>query len=372
MGKWDHRPRRFYRRQRSPPPIFYDINAPFPEFWQDGIPLWEKRYCKLIGVPWQKIVDSKKLTFCHSNVFSWNDSAAEEAFQNAKKRYWAEINNLPSECDTSPPHPDTYIHQIDWNPYIDPELIKEVDSAYFAVPDEEQENNLKNKRRKISVDGENPLEHTDTPCSGGLENKIQGGNPGNYHVGDSATVDNTDNPWENSIAHGNEGLTDNAWKDGHTKLWGSNVVCDHKNKCRDWDTGCSPWGDDWLRIPPQKDKGWGTFRDGSWCQQQPSNNWGNIDIPSECNYSQHNKNTGWQSSGANVSGWKQQKNAGVSSELQFRRNYGGRTASNQSFQRREGPNRHDFGYNGSHFRRDDRQTGHYWRRETSKKRGLAP
>ena len=75
--------------------------------------------------------------YCHSNVFDWNDSAAEEAFQNAKSHYWAKINSLP--CDISLPDPDTYINQIDWSPYIDPDLIKEIDGAFFIVPDEEQD-----------------------------------------------------------------------------------------------------------------------------------------------------------------------------------------------------------------------------------------
>ncbi|KAE9621451.1 hypothetical protein Lal_00042060 [Lupinus albus] len=400
MGKWDHRPRRFFRRQRSPPPKFYDITAPLPESWKDGVPLWEKKYCKFIGVPWQKIVDTKKFTFCHNNVFDWNDSAAEEGFEIAKKRYWANINSLP--CDISLPDPDSYIHQIDWNPYIDPELIKEADSAYFALPDEEQSNDvknkrtksygedenpwectdtphsgvlenkvqgeidIKNKRTKISEDDENPWEGAGTPCSRVLENKDRGGNQWDYHVGDSANVDNTNNPWESSIAHGNEGLTDNGWHGGRIKSWGSNEGRDNKNQYRDWSTGYSLRGNDCLGIPSQIDKGWGKVRDGSWCQkqQQQSRNLAYVGEPWECKSSQH---TRWRNRRANVSGTEEQlENACVSGDLQSRRNYEGRTAWNQRFQRRGGFNRHDFGYNGSQFQRVDRvdrQTDHYWRRD---------
>ncbi|KAL2597449.1 hypothetical protein GLYMA_11G149400v4 [Glycine max] len=363
MGKWDHRPwRRFFRRRRSPvrPPTFYDINAPLPEYWQDGIPLWEKKYCTIVGlVPRQKIVDSKMFVYCHSNVFDWNDSAAEEAFQNAKSHYWAKINSLP--CDISLPDPDTYINQIDWSPYIDPDLIKEIDGAFFIVPDEEQENAMKNKRTKTSLNDENPWECTDTPLSTALENnEVQGWNQGN-----SGDVDNTDNPWECSITCGNGGLTDNAWEGGPVKSWGWNEEKGHNNQCKDWNSGNS------------QDKGWGKARDSSWCQQQSNNlaNFGNSSW--HCKSSQQNvtpMKTGWRNRGANVSGWKQQEKAGVS-----RRNYGGGWTAqnkgnqwNQGNQWREGSHRHTLGYNGSQFQRDGCQTGHYWGKERSKKRDFFP
>lgn len=359
MGKWDHRPsRRFFRRRSSPvhPPTFYDINAPLPEYWQDGIPLWEKQYCTIVGlVPWQKIVDAKLFVYCHGNVFDWNASAAEEAFQNAKKRYWAKMNSLPD--DISLPDPDTYIDQIDWNPYIDPELVKEVDSAYFALPDEEQENAMKNKRTKTAVNSENPSECTDTPLSGPVENnKVQGWNHGN-----SGNDDITDNPWECSITHGNGGLTDNAGEGGLVKSWGWNEGKNHNNQCKDWNSGNL-----------QKDKGWGEGRDSSWCQQQP-NNLANISNSSwQCKSGQQNVtpvNAGWRNS---VSRWKQQDKAGFSSDLHFRRNYGGWSARNQGNQWKESSHQRTFGYNGSQFQRDGRQTGHYWAKEKSKKRDFVP
>ncbi|XP_020240566.1 uncharacterized protein LOC109819290 [Cajanus cajan] len=359
MGKWDHRPR-YFRRRRSPlrPPIFYDINAPLPEYWKDGIPLWEKKYCTIVGlVPWQKIIDSKLLVYCHNNVFDWNDSAAEEAFQNAKKRYWANINSIP--CDISLPDPDAYIDQIDWDPHIDPELIKEIDSAFFYVPDEEQEKIMKNKRTKTSDNGEYPWECTDTPHNRALENnKVQGWDQGN-----SGNVDNTDNPWECNITRGKGGLTKNAWEDGvPVDPWSWYEGMDHDNQCQGWNSGNL-----------QKDDGWG--RGSSWCQQQ-SNNLANIG--NSCwqrHSSQQNvtsKNTGWRNSGSNVSGWKRQEKADVSSDLQFRRNYGGWTFRNQGNQWREGSHRNNLGYNGSQFQRNGRQTGHYWGKEKSKKRDFVP
>lgn len=346
------------------------------EFRQDGIPLWEKKYCTKIGsVPWQKIVDSKKSMYCHSNVHNWNDSAAEEAFQNAKKRYWARINNLP--CDISLPDPDSFIEQIDWNPYIDPEQIKELDKAFFVLPDEEQGDATKNKRTKTSVNDEDAWKPTGTPLSRVLENKEW--NQEGYHD-DSGNMDNTDNPWECSVTRQNGrltdndnpwecsvtpqngGLTDNSWKGDHAQSWGWNEGRDHDNQCRDWNSGFS-----------QKDKGWGKVGCSSWSQQQ-SNDWASFSNSWGCKSSQQNVtpvNTGWGNRGANVSGWKQQENTDLSRDLQFKRNNGGCSAWNQSYQRREGSFRHNSGYNSSQFQRDDRETGNYWRRDRSNKRDFA-
>ena len=100
------------------------INCFFPPIeWKDGVPLWEKKFCSLVGtIPWGKIVDTKNIMFCHKNILSWDDSAGEEALQNAKKRFWAKMNNLP--CEISLPDPDIYIDEIDWSTKIDHELIR--------------------------------------------------------------------------------------------------------------------------------------------------------------------------------------------------------------------------------------------------------
>ncbi|XP_058756938.1 uncharacterized protein LOC131630159 [Vicia villosa] len=367
MGKWNHRPRFFRRRSPDRPSVYYDIKAPLPEFRHDGIPLWEKKYCTLSGcVAWQKIVDSKKLIYCHQNVLDWKDSGAEEAFQNAKKQYWAKINNLP--CDISPPDPDAYIEKVDWNPCIDPELIKEIDNAHFALPDEEeqveeeQENVLKNKRTKISVDGEDPWECAAKSLGRSVENNIvQGQNQWDHHD-NSENVITTNDPWQSSFFHGNQRPTDNAWEGGHDKSGGWKEGRHHNNPCGYWNSGCSP-----------NDKGWGKAKDSSWWQQQ-LNNSANIGNSWEYNSSKQNvvqMNTGWgNSGGTNVPRWKQQEKAYVSSDSQFRRNNGGGwTGGNQSYQQmREGYNRHNSGYNGSQFQRGDSQTGHYWKREQSRKR----
>lgn len=66
----------------------------------------------------------------HIDVLNWNDLAGEEAFHNAKRRFWAKIHCIT--CNISPPDPDMYIDDIDWNPYIDPELVQNLDKEFFA------------------------------------------------------------------------------------------------------------------------------------------------------------------------------------------------------------------------------------------------
>lgn len=86
------------------------------------MPSWEKRFVAIVGsIPWRSVVETKKYMYLHNNVMEWDDSACKEAFDNAKNRFWAEINGLP--CNIGLPDPDMYIDDIDWNSTIDPELI---------------------------------------------------------------------------------------------------------------------------------------------------------------------------------------------------------------------------------------------------------
>ena len=89
-------------------------------------PLWEKKFCESVGsVPWRKVIEGKKYMYLHPNVVNWDDSAVKEAFDNAKNRFWAEINEFP--CDIPLPDPDTHIDDVDWNANVDPELYLDVE-----------------------------------------------------------------------------------------------------------------------------------------------------------------------------------------------------------------------------------------------------
>ncbi|KAL7604083.1 hypothetical protein Lser_V15G15578 [Lactuca serriola] len=142
MGKWNYRrrwtPKNYYRDQRIPsPPTYYDTEFKFRGAWKNEELPWEERFCLSVGIPWEKIVNAKNYMNCYDNVINWNDSAGEASFSEAKNRFWAKINEIP--IDKSQPNldPDMYNHDIDWNPEIDLELIKDLDRAYFN-PDEPQ------------------------------------------------------------------------------------------------------------------------------------------------------------------------------------------------------------------------------------------
>ncbi|XP_028776362.1 uncharacterized protein LOC114733126 isoform X2 [Neltuma alba] len=246
----------------------------FRDFQQDGIPLWEKKFCTLVGlVPWQKVVDTKNFVSCHSNVLNWNDSAAEEAFQNAKKQYWAEINSLP--CDISLPDSDTYIDQIDWNPYIDPELIEDLDRVYCPPPDEEERNAVSYKRTKISADVENSLEFGDTELDKALENK-DGWNQcesDKHKNSPSNSEKNANNPWECRVTRENRKLPDNMWEGGGAKAWGRNKVSGHGDDLADWGCGYNAWQNDtkgWGKTWDDN-KGWGKAWDNTWNRKKSNN-----------------------------------------------------------------------------------------------------
>lgn len=80
-------------------------------------------------------MEMKSCMHLYDNVLQWNDSAAEEAFHNAKARFYANMNGLP--CDIPMPDPNMYIDEIDWDSQNDPELELELDHDPL-VPNEDE------------------------------------------------------------------------------------------------------------------------------------------------------------------------------------------------------------------------------------------
>ncbi|CAH2064349.1 unnamed protein product [Thlaspi arvense] len=137
MGKWNNRSR--FQRRRSPLRWYSDRHSSSSSGYyggDDGIPVWEKQFCEVIGsVPWQKVVEAADFkSWYQGNVITWDDSACAETFHNEKRRFWSQVNGL--HCDISLPDPDLYISEVDWDTSIDPELIRDLERAYFAPPDE--------------------------------------------------------------------------------------------------------------------------------------------------------------------------------------------------------------------------------------------
>lgn len=112
-------------------------NKPPPGSWQPTVPSWEKKFCTSVGfIPWRKLLETKSSMYLYDNIVKWNDSAGEEAFHNAKNRFWAAINKLP--CDITLPDPDIYIDEVDWNSQIDPELLRDLERESKASGEEDK------------------------------------------------------------------------------------------------------------------------------------------------------------------------------------------------------------------------------------------
>ncbi|XP_057955343.1 uncharacterized protein LOC131149178 [Malania oleifera] len=109
--------------------------------WQRCVSQWEKNFCLRVGlIPWKKVLESKKLITYFEKIANWKDSGAEEAFRNAKTRYWAQINGHPCPCQISVPDPDIYIDEINWDSEIvDFELLSSLGKAIDEHEDEEEE-----------------------------------------------------------------------------------------------------------------------------------------------------------------------------------------------------------------------------------------
>ncbi|KAL3622573.1 hypothetical protein CASFOL_033984 [Castilleja foliolosa] len=223
MGKWDRRylPRRKFKHYDydippSSPPRPYDNNNnhSYPSgFEGNRVPSWEIDYCNSVKVPWRKIMASKKYIYCYPTVLDWDASAGEEALQNAKQRYWATINNLP--CDNPLPNPDIYIGEIDWNPYLDPELMADLDRQAFD-PDKVQNVENSDTNDKNQSTNDNPWERDPVQGSGSLKDAAE---QGWSRWDDSANV-KKDNPWEQSCSEHVDSLKNNCWKKSGNESWG--------------------------------------------------------------------------------------------------------------------------------------------------------
>lgn len=95
----------------------------FSTVWKQTVPAWEKQFCKVIGsMDWETFLHLKKYVNMYDNVMKWDDSAGEEAFSIAKKRFWAQMHGY--SCDHLPlPDPDLCIDQL-----IHPELIADLEA----------------------------------------------------------------------------------------------------------------------------------------------------------------------------------------------------------------------------------------------------
>lgn len=302
----------------------------------------------------------------NDNVFRWDDTAGKEAFQNAKNRYWADINGF--SCDISAPDPNSYIGEINWNPYIDPELISDLEQAYFAPNDGENDCKVGHEKKTARSLSSTPSEGCyRNPCK--VDNPWECDNVGNgidgskdlfgwgqlvTKVDDQMNLNsnkNKNDPWENNITRRNESGQHNSWG-----LYES----------RDWNTGNNSWVQSCQEIGSKKDDGWGHFKGNS----QGRNKWDtkkscNGDKSWGCSFIQKNEapnNQGWGDCGRNSWGWKPRANHNNESrKTDFRRNSSSGGAWHNGSRKREGSHQYIHDYKSSRFRQDDNQTSHCWR-----------
>ncbi|XP_010246629.1 PREDICTED: uncharacterized protein LOC104589879 [Nelumbo nucifera] len=224
-------------------------------FWQPTVPSWEKKFCASVGtIPWRRLLEAKKVTSFYENVVQWNDSAGEEAFNNAKSRFWAKINGLPS--DISLPDPDIYIDKIDWNSDVDPELILDLDRDP-AVPDEGDKDgkvlgltdSLLWLNRPVPCTGWDDAEEDPVRTAKNLSSDPVFGDRRQ-----NADIDNN-NPWESANIQGNES-ENRTW--GQDKTWGN-----HYHGGNSW--GLNQWKNN-VNENLESSKtngGWGTWNRNS-------------------------------------------------------------------------------------------------------------
>ncbi|KAK7823108.1 hypothetical protein CFP56_035908 [Quercus suber] len=220
--------------------------------WQSSVPSWEKEFCLLIGsVPWRKLLETKKCMYLYDNVVQWNDSAGEEAFCNAKKRYWAGINGLP--CNISLPDPDIYIDKVDWNSSIDPELLLDLEQ-------EQETPNEVDKDEKVVILGDSLLNKSFS-CTGWGEDEeeLQKAADLSRHPGNEdwdRKVDNDNNPWENSNDQNNGAMKDYGWGShpNDSQAWNK-----WKNSCYEWENNYNGAEN----VDDRSGGNWGTYDDNS-------------------------------------------------------------------------------------------------------------
>ncbi|XP_073147487.1 uncharacterized protein [Henckelia pumila] len=281
MGKWNRRylPRKRcrYHQYEEPPPS--SSNSVGIE--DNRVPSWEVDYCNSLKIPWYKISASKKYIYGYPTILNWDDSAGKEAFHNAKQRYWAMINGLP--CDKPLPDRDMFIDEIDWNPYLDPELMTDIETLYFNPDKSHKIDELETINEEVEhAEGPNDTnQRTNNPWerdhSPSFRDTLMGWRQ--YH-----------DSWEQSQDKIADSIKDNGWRSGkQSSGWGP------------WPDNSKPFS---RGVAGQQEEGWGRSENNSWTRchgnskDQEFRNWGN------CGYSQSND---W-STGFRERGWRDNGN----------------------------------------------------------------
>lgn len=324
---------------------------------------------------------AKKYMGCHDNVVNWNDSAGEEAFHNAKRRFWALINGLT--CDNPLPDPDMYNGKNDWNPVIDPELISDLERAYFN-PDEAVKFEAEKSDKAQITNRKDPDLVPSGPASGWDEKNH--GNGDSPWENNSRILENVNNPWVKAqsdrapkeslwVGGGNKSWGDGAWGGGGTKSWGWNrgrssteKTTPDNNYGHSWGCGSQNAGSvkgwDDARNNSGGPTHWGTNGNRSWNTDKGENSWKNQ--PSGGGPVDRR----WQDSGDNSWGWKHQESQNNEPRnFEYRGPNGDGRAINVGCRKREGPPQNNTSrYKSSRFQREDFGVSQQWGHQRNQKK----
>ncbi|TMW89539.1 hypothetical protein EJD97_017056 [Solanum chilense] len=414
MGNWNRRrwiPRKKYKQEDLPPSQPYQYNqSPYHAIQENSAPLWEIDFCRVAGIPWHKVVSAKTYMDCYENVVKWDDSAGQEAFNVAKRRYWAKISGFPPQ--DPPPNPDLYIDEVDWDSAIDPELILDLDREYFNP--NEVKNSVKSENNldpgctlvwedKTADNGENPwgsgdVQGSKTAANG--ENPWESGN-----VQDSKPVGNRENPWESASIEDtkqtwNEWYTpvniknDNPWERSSPKTqgilkgtawggcgnesWGWNSGMNYQNGYACVDNSFSNlWYQSGACVSGAKGNEWVDNSVGSWgqtCWNTGGHEQRNSDYGSRWNRNfsrgggTTSKDRRWRGSEGTSWDYQQQPRQSNDRNVDFGRPSRGNNTFYSGSRKRESSSQHVPRYKSSRFQSDEQRTANNWREENTQKR----
>ncbi|KAM7493812.1 hypothetical protein LguiB_028421 [Lonicera macranthoides] len=150
--------------------VVLDLDDALEEVWVPKIPAWEKEFCLKIGLfKWEAFVEAKKFVHLETKIINWDDSAGKKAFDNAKSRFYAQINKLP--CEIPLPDPDMYIDNLDSSSHA---ATYEDDTSEIEESDEESNVEMNDSKYPAEVAIEDIKA---TGWDGWDEEKYEQGNP---------------------------------------------------------------------------------------------------------------------------------------------------------------------------------------------------
>lgn len=322
------------------------------------VPSWEIDYCHSVKVPWNKVMASKKYIYSYPSVLNWDGSAGKEALEIAKQRFWAKINGLL--CDIPLPDPDIYIDEIDWNPYIDRELMEDLELQVFNPDETEKGEHLDTINEEVECAQTQHDKNQYTSLNPWEREQVKEEN--GWGTWDDTLNLKNDNPWEQGCQKLVGSSKDNAWG-SRNESWDWPQGPDNTRSSSFADHGCDKSWNCIEKAVAGRQDGWGR----GWGQGQRENNswsWnpGNNNVAGVTSFANNNgigsKERNWRDN-RNVS-WgvrdaEYQENEAKHWDPNFRR--GGRSY-NRGGRKRESSVQHTSKYKSSRYLGDSYGYGH--------------